>query len=86
MIDCIGVNNRNLKDFSVDVKRSFEIVDIMPKGFMKVSESGIDSAKSIYELKQAGFNGFLIGETFMKQKDPAVACANFIGEVKSYKP
>jgi indole-3-glycerol phosphate synthase len=86
LIDCIGVNNRNLKDFTVDVKRSFDMVNDIPKGFMKVSESGIDSAKTIYELKKAGFNGFLIGETFMKRNQPEVACADFIKEVTNFKP
>ena len=85
LVDCIGVNNRNLKDFKVDVKQSFDLADLIPKGFLKISESGIDSAKTIYELKQAGFNGFLIGETFMKEKDPGIACANFINEIKGYK-
>jgi len=86
LIDCIGVNNRNLKDFSVDVKRSFEMADILPKGFMKISESGIDSAKTIHELKKAGFNGFLLGEAFMKQNDPGIACAELIKEIKELSP
>ena len=86
LVDCIGINNRNLKDFSVDVSRSFELAALIPKGHLKISESGIGSAKTIYDLKQAGFNGFLIGETFMKEKDPAEACAKFIKEINSYKP
>jgi len=85
LIDCIGVNNRNLKDFKVDVKHSFELAELIPKDFIKISESGIDSAKTIYELKKVGFNGFLIGETFMKHSHPEVACADFIKEVKEYK-
>jgi indole-3-glycerol phosphate synthase len=84
LIDCIGVNNRNLNDFTVDVKRSFDMVNSIPKGFMKVSESGIDSAKTIDELKKTGFNGFLIGESFMKQREPEVACANLIKEIQSF--
>jgi len=84
LVDCIGVNNRNLKDFKVDVKRSFDLASIIPKGFMKISESGIDSAKTIHELKQAGFNGFLIGETFMKEKNPEAACADFIKEINNF--
>ena len=86
LVDCIGVNNRNLKDFKVDVKQSFDLADLIPKGFLKISESGIDSAKTIYELKQAGFNGFLIGETFMKTPEPEIACASFIKEINAYRP
>ncbi|MFH1005375.1 MAG: indole-3-glycerol phosphate synthase TrpC [Bacteroidota bacterium] len=77
-VDAIGVNNRNLKDFSLNVKQSFDLVDLIPNDFVKISESGIDSVKIINELKDAGFNGFLIGETFMKHSRPEIACANFI--------
>jgi indole-3-glycerol phosphate synthase len=81
LIDCIGVNNRNLKDFRVDVSQSFELSELIPKGFIKVSESGIDSAKIISELKKVGYRGFLIGETFMKQTVPAQACKEFISSL-----
>ncbi len=86
LVDCVGVNNRNLKDFKVNVKQSFDLVDLIPKGVMKISESGIDSAKTIYELKQAGFNGFLIGETFMKNAQPELAFAQFVKEMNAYRP
>ena len=85
LVDCVGVNNRNLKDFKVDVKQSFDMAKLISNEFLKISESGIDSAKTIYELKQVGFKGFLIGETFMKEKDPAVACAKLIKDIKEYK-
>ena len=85
LIDCIGVNNRNLQDFKVDVKQSFELAEFIPKDFIKISESGIDSAKTIHELREIGFNGFLIGETFMKDKNPETTCANLIKEVREYK-
>ena len=78
LIDCVGVNNRNLKDFKVDVQQSFHLADKIPKGFVKISESGIDSSKTIKELKNAGYKGFLIGETFMKEPNPAQACKEFI--------
>lgn len=86
LIDCVGVNNRNLKDFKVDIKQSFDLVNLIPKGIMKISESGIDSAKTIYDLKQAGFNGFLIGEAFMKNAQPELAFAQFVKEMNSYRP
>ncbi len=81
LIDCIGVNNRNLKDFKVDVNQSFELSELIPKGFIKVSESGIDSAKTISELKKVGYKGFLIGETFMKTSDPGKTCKEFISSL-----
>ncbi|MBL7892371.1 MAG: indole-3-glycerol phosphate synthase TrpC [Bacteroidia bacterium] len=83
-VDAVGVNNRNLKDFKVSIKQSFDLARLIPKDFVKVSESGIDSAKAIQELKKEGFSGFLIGETFMKHSRPEIACANFIREVKEY--
>ena len=85
LVDCVGVNNRNLQDFKVDVKQSFDLVGLIPKDIIRISESGIDSAKTIHELRQAGFNGFLIGETFMKDKHPEVACQKLINEIKNYK-
>lgn len=85
LVDCVGVNNRNLKDFKVDVKQSFELSKLIPEGVIKISESGIDSAGTIHELRQVGFQGFLIGETFMKEKDPGQACAKLIREIKECK-
>ena len=84
-IDAVGVNNRNLKDFNVNISQSFELAKLIPHEFVKVSESGIGEAKTIHELKQAGYSGFLMGETFMKQLQPELACASFIEEVKAYK-
>lgn len=84
-VDVVGVNNRNLKDFSVNISQSLDLASVIPNEFVKVSESGIDSAKIIHDLKAAGFKGFLIGETFMKHSRPEVACANFIKEVREYK-
>lgn len=84
-IDAVGVNNRNLKDFKVNVSQSFQLSNLIPSDFIKISESGIDSAKTILDLKDAGFNGFLIGETFMKNSRPELACANFIKEVNVFK-
>lgn len=77
-VDCVGVNNRNLKTFELNVKRSFELSGFIPNDFVKISESGIESAETIHELKKTGYRGFLIGENFMKQPDPAKACKDFI--------
>lgn len=80
-ISAVGVNNRNLKDFSVDVGRSFEIAAKLPPEILKISESGLRDAQTILELKQAGFQGFLIGEIFMKTRNPAQALQNLIREI-----
>ena len=83
-VDAVGVNNRNLKDFTVNVSQSFNLSKHIPSDFVKISESGIDSAQTIIDLKEAGFKGFLMGEAFMKSSRPEIACANFIKEVNNY--
>lgn len=82
-VDIVGVNNRNLKTFTVDVNLSLELGALIPEGFLKISESGISSVQTIRLLKRNGFNGFLIGETFMKEKDPSIAFARFVQELKN---
>jgi indole-3-glycerol phosphate synthase len=81
-VDAIGVNNRNLADFTVSVETSFELGEHIPKEFLKISESAISNTKVIKQLKQAGFNGFLIGENFMKEADPGLAMREFIEGLK----
>ena len=81
-LDAIGVNNRNLADFSVSVETSFDLAEQIPDEFLKISESAISNTKVIRELKQAGFSGFLIGETFMKQADPGLAMREFVKGLK----
>ncbi|MGQ0829373.1 MAG: indole-3-glycerol phosphate synthase TrpC [Bacteroidota bacterium] len=83
-IAAVGVNNRNLKDFQVNLSQSFDLVSLIPNDFVKISESGIGAAKTIHELKAVGYRGFLMGETFMKQPEPGKACADFIKEVNEY--
>jgi indole-3-glycerol phosphate synthase len=82
-IDIVGVNNRDLKTFSVDVNRSIDLGKKIPMGKLKISESGISDVKTIGLLKQHGYNGFLIGETFMKEPDPAIAFARFVHALKN---
>ena len=77
-IDAIGVNNRNLKDFSVSLDHSYDLVNKIPNDFIKVSESGISAPETIKDLKSKGFNSFLIGENFMKTQDPAAAIKVFV--------
>lgn len=81
--DMIGVNNRNLGTFHTDVENSFRLASLLPDNFLLVSESGISRPQTVRELRQAGFRGFLIGETFMRQPDPGAALQAFIKEVEA---
>lgn len=80
-IDAIGVNNRDLKDFSVSLDHSYDLVNKIPGQFIKVSESGISDPLTTRDLKQRGFQSFLIGENFMKTSDPAEAIKAFIAQI-----
>ena len=77
-VDAIGVNNRNLADFTVSVQTSFDLAGHIPAEFLKVSESAITNVNVIKQLKTAGFNGFLIGENFMRQANPGLAMQEFV--------
>jgi indole-3-glycerol phosphate synthase len=81
-LDAIGINNRNLADFSVSVETSFKLAEHIPAQFLKISESAISNTDTIRQLKEAGFNGFLIGENFMRQPDPGAAMQAFVQELK----
>lgn len=73
----IGINNRNLKDFRVDINASLNMAKKIPASKIKIAESGISEASMIKTFKEAGFKGFLIGETFMKESNPALAFDTF---------
>ena len=77
-VDLVGVNNRNLKTFEVDINTSLQLIDKIPKTKPAVAESGISNAETLATLRQAGFKGFLIGETFMKEAEPGKAFAEFV--------
>lgn len=79
--DMCGINNRNLGTFITEVANSFRLAEQLPKDTCKVSESGISSPDTIKELRQAGFNGFLIGENFMKTNNPGAALSEFISNI-----
>lgn len=81
--DMIGVNNRNLGTFHTDVENSFRLASLLPSDALTVSESGISHPQTVKELRQAGFRGFLIGETFMRETNPGAALQAFIQEVVS---
>lgn len=74
----VGINNRNLKTFVVDIERSLAMAQKIPAGKVKIAESGISSAENIRLFRENGFRGFLVGENFMKEKDPGVAFEQFV--------
>lgn len=79
-IDMLGVNNRDLGTFHTDVENSFRLIDKL-RGYspLLVSESGISRTDTVNRLREVGFRGFLIGETFMKTENPGDTLARFIG-------
>jgi len=82
-IKMVGINNRNLKTFEVDFENSIHLSKQLPANTIKIAESGISDYKNIIELKKHDFEGFLIGENFMKTKSPEKACADFILNLKN---
>lgn len=77
-IDIVGVNNRDLKTFEVDTQLSVKLAEFIPNSFVKISESGISSIETVKMLRACGYQGFLMGENFMKEADPAKALEQFI--------
>ncbi|GAA4816007.1 indole-3-glycerol phosphate synthase TrpC [Litoribaculum gwangyangense] len=77
-IDMLGVNNRNLKTFDVSLNTSKSLSSLIPNDFVKVSESGISHVEAIKELQPYGYQGFLIGENFMKTDNPGASAREFI--------
>jgi indole-3-glycerol phosphate synthase len=80
-VTCVGVNNRNLKNFNVSIQTSIDLAAQIPNSFVKVAESGISKPDTIAQLRGYGFEGFLIGEAFMKTDDPSLAIENFINQM-----
>jgi indole-3-glycerol phosphate synthase len=76
-VDIVGVNNRNLKNFEVDLEHSVRMAEKIGNDFIRIAESGINDVKNIRYLKQHGFKGFLIGEYFMKQENPGEVFKEF---------
>ena len=79
--DLIGVNNRNLKTFEVSLQTSRDLVNRIPDTVGKVSESGLGNPDELRELRALGFHGFLMGESFMKEKDPGAALAALLTQM-----
>ena len=80
-VNAAGINNRDLKTFKVDLQRSIELAEKLPANLPKVAESGISSPEDVRFLRSKGFTGFLIGENFMKTRDPGKACEEFVKEI-----
>lgn len=79
--DLCGINNRHLGSFVTDVQTSYRLAGLLPKDAVKVSESGISAPETVRDLRDAGFRGFLIGETFMKTPEPGLTLQRFIDEL-----
>jgi len=80
--EIVGVNNRDLKTFTVDIQRSIDLSRKIPAGKVLIAESGISNVETILYMKEAGFRGFLIGENFMKENDPGAAFREFARKLR----
>lgn len=81
-VKMIGVNNRDLKTFKTDIEMSRQLAELIPDDVTKISESGIDLPDTVRELREFGYRGFLIGESFMRTDNPGKAAASFIRDIK----
>ena len=81
-VSMIGVNNRNLTTFEVDVNTSLQLIEKIPAGKPVIAESGISNIDTLLTLRDAGFKGFLIGENFMKEEQPGKAFEDFVNKLK----
>jgi indole-3-glycerol phosphate synthase len=79
--DMIGINNRNLKNFVVDVDHAIKLAQSLPKEMVKIAESGLNSPLTVAMLRKEGFHGFLMGEHFMKTENTGETCRKFIEEL-----
>lgn len=82
-LDIMGVNNRNLNTFTTDIQTSKNLSHLIPKEFVKISESGIDNYQYVKDLQVYGYQGFLIGELFMKNKNPGVSAKTCIQKLQN---
>lgn len=85
-VDIIGVNNRNLKNFQVSIENSVRLAEKIPSDFLKIAESGLQNVEDIICLKDLGYEGFLIGETFMKEEKPAEALKKLVEQLPKTSP
>jgi indole-3-glycerol phosphate synthase len=81
--EVIGINNRNLDDFSVDLQTTFELITDVPAGKAVVSESGIADRETLEELERVGVDAVLIGEVLMRADDPAAKVRELTADEES---
>lgn len=81
-IDLVGINNRSLQSFEVNIEHSLNLKNKLPSSILSIAESGIYSVDTYFLLKKEGFDGFLMGEYFMKQVNPAMAFEDFVEQIK----
>jgi indole-3-glycerol phosphate synthase len=79
----VGINNRSLKTFSVDMEKSISMSEKIGKAAVRVAESGISEPEDIIRFRKYGFDGFLIGERFMREENPGLAFSEFVNRLKS---
>lgn len=82
-VDLVGINNRSLKTFDVNIARSLRMAGQLPKNKLKVAESGIDDPAQVKLFRENGYSAFLIGENFMKTNDPGMALGQFKKEIET---
>ena len=82
-VDFVGINNRSLKSFEVNIEHSLQLKSQLPKNILSIAESGIYSVETFKLLRKEGFDGFLMGEFFMKQTNPASAFEAFVRSIKT---
>lgn len=80
-VDVVGINNRNLGTFHTDTEHSFLLAEQLPRETVRISESGISDAATARELRQKGFQGFLIGELFMRTENPGESLKYFLQQM-----
>jgi indole-3-glycerol phosphate synthase len=77
-VDVVGVNNRDLKTFVTDIRHTIDLAHKIPDEYVKISESGLSEPETVIRLRKEGFKGFLMGENFMKTREPGKALREFI--------
>jgi indole-3-glycerol phosphate synthase len=82
-VDFVGINNRSLKSFEVNIDHSLQLKSMLPKNKLSIAESGIYDIDTFKLLRSEGFDGFLMGEYFMKQENPALAFEQFVQQIKT---
>jgi len=82
--DAIGVNNRDLKSFAVRLETSLQLIERIPTGVVRVTESGISTADDLARLRVAGFDAFLIGESLMRKTDPGEALKELLAQAMAH--